>query len=123
MTLSIFLCAIAVWAVLRHQQRRHGAELAAECRRRGLLMPDPSPAVPALESVLTVVVGVALVAPSATVLAGAFAHGASYQWKPVLWISTVGLASGAALLVLGFRSLLRLRKSLTQTASETQPPS
>ena len=109
MTLVMFLAAIALWAILRHQQRRHAAELASESDRRGLPLPDPAPAVPALESVLTILAGIALIVPASVVLWGAFVHGDPNQWTPVWKIATAGLASGGALLILGIRSLVRLR--------------
>ena len=111
MTLLIFFAAIAVWAVLRHQQRRHIAELSRECARRGLQLTDPSPAVPALESVLTVVVAVTLITFSAAVLVGAFAAGEADQWKLLWHIASVGLAAGMALFSLAIRSLAAVRRT------------
>jgi len=117
MTLLIFLAAIAVWGVLHHQQRRHAAELSAECARHGLHVPGPGPAVPALESMLTMVVGFALVVPSVVVLGGAFASGHANQWAPIGQIVTLGMAAGVALLTLGVRSLAALKRE-----SEMQRP-
>jgi len=62
--------------------------------------------------------GIALIGPAVVVLGGAFVHGDPNQWKLVWRIGAVGLASGGALLILGIRSLVRLRKSSAKTGAE-----
>jgi hypothetical protein len=118
MTLFIFLAALGVSAVLGHQRRRHDLELTGECDRRAMRMPDPPQPVPALESILTVLLGMALLVPSAAAFAAAFRAGDPRMWNPLWDIVSVGMASGAALLILGIRSLVRLRTIASKPADQ-----
>ena len=109
MTLFIFLGAVLVSVVFRHQERRHAAQLNAECHRLGLPAVDRRPAVQTLESVLTILLGITMCLPSGYVLAEAFASGNPQDWKPLWEIVTAGLALGLALLVVGTRALVTRR--------------
>ena len=109
MTLIVFLAAIVLWAILRHQLRRHALELAQEGERLGLRMAEPPRDVPALESLLTVLVGIALVVPSAFLLADALGSSEAGMWKHFAEFLSAGMAAGFALVILGIRALLAHR--------------
>jgi hypothetical protein len=109
MTLVIFLAAIIVSLLLRHQQRRHALELTSACDRHGISVPDLSPKIPVLESALTVLVGLALILPAGVALLGAFSEGNPSDWASVWEVSAAGFAVGLALVALGGRALLVLR--------------
>lgn len=117
MTLIIILAAVLASAVLRVQERRHLAELNAEYVRLGLRPLDPGPGVQTLECMLTILLGATLCFPSGVVLVEAFAEGDPQQWKPLWDIVATGMALGVALLVVGTRALVRLRRVAARKSS------
>lgn len=123
MTLVIFLAAIIVSFLLRHQQRRHALELASVCDRQGISVPNLSPTIPVLESVLTVLVGLALILPAGVALVGAFSEGNPSDWASVWEVSAAGLAAGLALVALGGRALMVLRHGRAATRESDRPGS
>lgn len=114
----IYIAAVLVSLVLHRQERRHLYELSLEHQRLGKAMPAPKPKLPKLESWLNLVLGAFLL----------FGFGATFLWINLSRLSesvrdprftpyaaeweftSVVLATGIALVILGIRSLIQNRR-------------
>lgn len=118
MFIAIYVTAIIVSLILHRQERRHRSELALEYQHLGRPTPALRPRLPMLESWLNVVLGIFL----------AFGFGTLFLWTnfsrlrefpqdPRLapqsfeWeFTSVILATGIALVILGIQSLIQNRR-------------
>ncbi|MCX6145223.1 MAG: hypothetical protein NTZ35_18620 [Ignavibacteriales bacterium] len=104
--LVIYLSAVVVAIVLRHQERRHQTELALLYERLDMSMPSHRPKLHKGESWVHIVVGTLLVMLGSLALAANIAvmqvmEVPNGQWE----LCAVMLATGMTLFFLGLRSL------------------
>jgi ABC-type Fe3+ transport system permease subunit len=110
MAIIVFLAAIIVSTIFRHQERRHVAEQRAEYIRLGWNPPRSVPRIQGLEAILSLILGVALVVPAAVALLIEMKWGDPQVWRSLWGIIAIGTGGGVALIVLGARALISLRR-------------
>ena len=116
--LMIYLSAVITAVILRHQERVHQAELPSLYQQLGRSIPLRKPKLPMLESWLNVVLGLFL----------AFGYGTLFLWsnfsrlrdfpndprfapQSFEWeFTSIILATGIALLILGIQSVIQNRR-------------
>ncbi len=123
MFISIYVSAILVLLILHRQERRHRSEVVQEYRHLGRPTPSSRPKLPMLESWLNVVLGIYL----------AFGFGTLFLWtnfsrlrhfpqdsrlapQSFEWeLTSVVLATGITLVILGIQSLIQNRRYSKKT--------
>ena len=115
--LLIYLAAVITAIILQRQERRHHKELVLVYEHLGLPAPPYKPKLPRLECLLNILLGLFLTGGGIFFLWMNFSmvnlthENSRPTVLPLQWeFSTVTLAAGLSLLVLGFRSLLELRR-------------
>jgi len=104
--LALYLSAVVVALVLRHQERRHQSELALLYERLDMSMPSRRPKLHKGESWVHIVVGTFLVILGSLTLATNIAVMRDLDIPRSQWeFSAVLLAGGVTLSFLGLRSL------------------
>ncbi len=119
MLITIYLAAMFVFAILRHQERQHNQELLLEYELLNKLMPSQKPKIPLLESLLTIVFGIYLVLGFGCLLLlmikvmvkipSSF-HKDILPQKEIFEFLNVIITTGITMVILGIKSLQRNRQ-------------
>jgi hypothetical protein len=126
MFIAIYVTAILVSLILHRQERKHRAELEVEYQHLGRPTPASRPKLPTLESWLNVVLGIFLAFGLGTLFLWTnFSRLREFPQDPRLapqafeWeFTSVILATGIALVILGIQSLIQNRRYSQLIASE-----
>lgn len=118
MFIAIYITAILVSLILHRQERKHQSEVTLEYQRLGRPAPVSRPKLPLLESWLNIVLGIFLAFGLGTLFLWTnfsrlrefpqdprFAP-QSFEWE----VTSVILATGIALIILGIQSLIQNRR-------------
>jgi hypothetical protein len=110
MLITIYLAAMFVFAILRHQERQHNQELLLEYELLNKLMPLQKPKIPLLESLLTIVFGIYLVLGFGYMLLRIYKVMVKFHQEEVLEFTAVIVITGITMVILGIQSLQRNRQ-------------
>jgi hypothetical protein len=110
MLITIYLTAMFVFAILRHQERQHNQELLLEYELLNKLMPLQKPKIPLLESLLTIVFGIYLVLGFGYMLLRIYKVMVKFHQEEVLEFTAVIVITGITMVILGIQSLQRNRQ-------------
>ena len=114
MLITIYLTAMFVFAILRHQERQHNQELLLEYELLNKLMPLQKPKIPLLESLLTIVFGIYLVLGFGCLLLlmllRIYKVMVKFHQEEVLEFTAVIVITGITMVILGIQSLQRNRQ-------------
>ena len=110
MLITIYLTAMFVFAILRHQERQHNQELLLEYELLNKLMPSQKPKIPLLESLLTIVFGIYLVLGFGYMLLRIYKVMVKFHQEEVLEFTAVIVITGITMVILGIQSLQRNRQ-------------
>jgi len=110
MLITIYLTAMFVFAILRHQERQHNQELLLEYELLNKLMPLQKPKIPLLESLLTIVFGIYLVLGFGYMLLRIYKVMVKFHQEEVLEFTAVIVITGITMVILGIQALQRNRQ-------------
>jgi hypothetical protein len=118
MLIMIYLAAMFVFAILRHQERQHNQELLLEYELLNKLMPSQKPKIPLLESLLTIVFGIYLVLGFGYILLRIYKVMVKFHQEEVLECTAVIVITGITMVILGIQSLQRNRQFAKRNSAQ-----
>jgi len=117
----IYISAVFIAILLKHQERKHHLELTFEYELLGKRMPMPKPKIPKLESWLNVLLGIFLTLLGTLFLVIEFIvlrHKLPVDREQFKFIA-VFLATGITMVILGIQSLQRNRQFAKINSAQT----